>query len=138
MTIREAIEDEKLEFGGEWQITEELAKPVDVMDGLDNQAHIAWNSDCMMLLASATGQRIAVVVKIGDMPIQESQAGADISYGEGQSYIIVDRKRNYSLVASTNCESYTLSLLTRSNKLELYGVSHYKVNQDQVEETENE
>lgn len=106
---------------GIWEVTAEYVRHAALTDILSDYLELPWHGlECNLVMKSTSGKRIAVVVQLDGQPIPMEMAGADIHYGEGESFIFVDEPRMYRLVNAKDFGRHVIHLTTRSDKLECY------------------
>lgn len=105
---------------GSWQAVPDGIQHAQITDALTDYFEVTFSGDsCVAALSSATGKRIAAVVTLNGKPLTPNEAGSDILYGEGQSYILIDLLKDMSLVRLSEKDGgpHTLRIYTRSDKL---------------------
>ena len=106
---------------GQWESKAEYLRHAAITNELSDYLELPWHGlECNLVMRSSTGKKIAVVVTLDDKPVPKAMAGPDIEYGEGQSFVYVEKARLYGLIKTKTYGEHRLRLATRSDKLECY------------------
>lgn len=113
-----AIADQTIATIGAWEVAADSLRHSVITETLDDTLTFQMvGSECHIVMGSATDKRIAVVVRVDGRPIPLALAGTDVRHGEGQSYLLVDKVRPYSIYKSEKDVAVVMGIATRSNKL---------------------
>ena len=114
---------------GEWEKGRESITHASKTTDYEDYIAIKFYSNDVNVVLGRNDADYTVRVTLGDRPLARSQAGDDIRYdAEGNSHLIVDQARMYSIVRLDEFGTHDLKISSNSDDFELFTFSfgHYQ------------
>ncbi len=102
---------------GQWNQLPEFLQYNDLKEGY---LLLPYQAREVNLVIGNSGKKFDVEVQLDDKPLSKSNAGSDVKFKNGKSFITVDRYDMYRLVKTKNIEAHEVKLIVKNKEFQAY------------------
>lgn len=116
------IEPNTLYLVGKWDIEDQYAQTPLTVGGVDGTDRVEYHYSAknVYFVAGAATKPINVEVQRDGKPLDKTDAGSDIIFENGKSYVRIDQNRLYSIISGTDYSDHLLELIIADPGLQAF------------------
>jgi cytochrome c biogenesis protein CcdA/thiol-disulfide isomerase/thioredoxin len=115
LTIPSKFNLNELNLGGTWNFVSEYAENTTA----SAKILYRYNAKAVYLVSSAT-KEVKIKVLLDGKPLSQKNAGTDVKFENGESYMIIKEERLYSIIQDQRASEHTLELQIEGQGLKAY------------------